>query len=205
MRRLENVRAALASHDDAGAREKLVAILGETPLNLVALVLLQEICAKEGRFQASEALLKRIVRLDPNNLDATQALALLLFQRRELALAEAHARNAVRLSPLDAQSHNLMGMIMTDAHRVQFGEFHYRRAMQLLPRSPILIANLAWCLKSQGRMAESRRLYERSVELDPNIFQTLFGWAQMEETDRNFSRAAELLDAAERRAPGRRA
>ena len=130
VRRLENVRAALASHDDAGAREKLVAILGETPLNLVALVLLQEICAKEGRFQASEALLKRIVRLDPNNLAATQALALLLFQRRELALAEAHARNAVRLAPLDAQSHNLMGMIMTEAHRPQVGEFHYRRAMR---------------------------------------------------------------------------
>ena len=51
-------------------------------------------------------------------------------------------------------------------------------------------------------MEESRRLYERSVALDPNIFQTLFGWAQMEETDRNFSRAGELLDAAEKLAPG---
>jgi tetratricopeptide (TPR) repeat protein len=51
-------------------------------------------------------------------------------------------------------------------------------------------------------MAESRALYETSVALDPNIFQTLFGWAKMEETDRNFARARELLDAAERLAPG---
>ena len=55
--------------------------------------------------------------------------------------------------------------------------------------SPILIANLAWNLENQGRMAESRALYEESVRLDRTIFQTLFGCARMEETDRNFARA----------------
>ena len=77
---------------------------------------------------ASEALLKRIVRLDPNHLPATQALALLSFGKGALAEAEIHARNAVRIAPLDPQSHNLMGMIMTEAHRPQVGEHHYRRA-----------------------------------------------------------------------------
>ena len=51
-------------------------------------------------------------------------------------------------------------------------------------------------------MAESRALYEESVRLDPAIFQTLYGWARMEETDRNFARAGELLDAANRLSPG---
>jgi len=143
------------------------------------------------------------VRLYPNHLPATQALALLLFGRRALAEAEEHARNAVRIAPLDAQSHNLMGMIMTEAYRPQVGEYHYRRAKELLPTpSPILIADLAWNLKNQGLMEESRRLYEESAALDPNVFQTLYGWAQMEETDRNFARAFELLDAADKLAPG---
>ena len=143
------------------------------------------------------------MRLDPNNLSATQALALSLFTRGALAEAEIHARNAVRIAPTDAQSHNLMGMIMTEAQRPQVGEHHYRRAMALLAGpSPILIANLAWNLKNQGKMAESRALYEESVKLDPKIFQTLYGWARMEETDRNFARAGELLDAAETLAPG---
>ena len=109
----------------------------------------------------------------------------------------------MRIAPTDAQSHNLMGMIMTEAQRPQVGEHHYRRAMELLATpSPILIANLAWNLKNQGRMAESRELYEESVALDPTIFQTLYGWARMEETDRNFARAGELLDAAEKLSPG---
>jgi tetratricopeptide (TPR) repeat protein len=199
---VQRARASLAAGDAAEATCLLVEFLDRSPLHLAALALLQEIRAGEGKAAASEALLRRIVRLDPNNLAATQALALALFGRRALDEAEVHARNAVRIAPLDAQSHNLMGMIMTEAHRPQVGEFHYRRAMELLPNeSPILFANLAWCLKNQGRMEESRAFYEKSVALDPNIFQTLYGWAQMEETDRSFARARELIDAAEKLSP----
>jgi hypothetical protein len=96
-----------------------------------------------------------------------------------------------------------MGMIMTEANRPQVGEFHYRRVMELLEKpSAIVLANLAWNLKNQGRMDEARRLYDESMRLDPGIIQTVLGYARMEETDRNFARAGELLDAAERIAPG---
>ncbi len=75
-----------------------------------------------------------------------------------------------------------MGMIMTEAHRPQVGEHHYRWAMKLIASpSPVLVANLAWNLRNQGRMAESRQLYQESVRLDPAVFQTLYGWARMEE------------------------
>jgi tetratricopeptide (TPR) repeat protein len=199
---VQDARAAQQAGDAAEAERLLLAFLERSPVHLGALALLQEMREGQGRRAASEALLRRIVRLDRNNLAVTQALALALFSRRALGEAELHARNAVRIAPLDAQSHNLMGMIMTEAHRPHVGEFHYRRAMELLPApSAILFANLAWCLKNQGRTEESREYYERSVALDPNIFQTLYGWAQMEETDRKFDRARELLDAAEKLSP----
>ena len=200
---LGRARAALAASNKAEAERQLVELLERSPKHVAALALLYELRAAENRTAAAEALLARIVRLDPNNLPATQALALLLFTKGALAEAEVHARNAVRIAPTDAQSHNLMGMIMTEAQRPQVGEHHYRRAMTLIAApSPILIANLAWNLKNQGRMAESRELYEESVRLDPAIFQTVYGWARMEETDRNFARAGELLDAAEKLSPG---
>ncbi|MGD1015267.1 MAG: sulfotransferase [Roseiarcus sp.] len=198
----ERARAAVAAGDGGEAERLLVEWLERSPLDVGALSLLYELRAAQGRNAAAETLLARIVRLDPNNLAATQALALRLFGKGALAEAERHARNAVRIAPLDAQSHNLMGMIMTEAQRPQVGEHHYRRALALLPQpSAILLANLAWNLKNQGRMAESRALYEQSVALDPGVFQTLYGWARMEETDRNFVRAGELLDAAEKLSP----
>jgi tetratricopeptide (TPR) repeat protein len=117
--------------------------------------------------------------------------------------AEVHARNAVRIAPENPQSHNLMGMIMTEANRPHIGEYHYRRTIALSrQRDPILLANLAWNLKNQGRMAEARELYEDATASGPEVLQTLLGWARMEEADRNFERAAELLGRAERLAPG---
>ena len=200
---LDRALTALDRADASQVEPLLVSVLDRWPLHLGALRRLADLRRAQDRGPASEALLDRIVRLDPNDLAATQALALRLFGKGALAVAEHHARNAVRLAPNDVQSHNLMGMIMTEAQRPQVGEYHYRRAQALLAApDPILWANLAWNLKNQGRMAEARALYQQSVEMDPNIFQTLYGWARMEETDRDFARAAELLDAAERLAPG---
>jgi tetratricopeptide (TPR) repeat protein len=203
---IDRAAAALGAGNRVEAARILIDLLEQFPRHLDALRLLYQIRSAENATMAAEALLTRIVRLDPNDLGATQALASLLFGKGALAEAEIHARNAVRLSPADGQSHNLMGMIMTEAHRPQVGEFHYRRVMELLAGQPnaILYANLAWNLKNQGRIEESRKLYEDSVRLDPNVFQTIYGWAQMEETDRNFARAGELLDAAERLSPGNR-
>ena len=196
-------RAALAAGEEAEAEGLLVELLERSPKNVGALTLLYEFRSTQNRIAAAQVLLARIVRLDPNNLPRTQALALLLLTGGVLAEAEDHARNAVRIAPTDAQSHNLMGMIMTEAQRPQVGEHHYRQAMKLIATpSPILIANLAWNLKNQGRIAKSRKLYEESTQLDPGIFQTLYGWALMEETDRNFARAGELLDEAEKLSPG---
>ena len=202
---IEQARAALGAGNVTEATRLLIDVLNQFPLHLGALGLLYQIRSAENQTTAAEALLTRIVRLNPNDLAATQALASLLFAKGALAEAEIHARNAVRLAPADSQSHNLMGMIMTEAHRPQVGEYHYRRVIELIGApNAIVYANLAWNLKNQRRIEESRKLYEDSVRLDPHVFQTLYGWAQMEETDRNFARAGELLDAAERLSPGNR-
>ena len=97
------------------------------------------------------------MQLHPNTLWATHELTLVLFGKGAIAEAEIHARNAVRIAPQNPQSHNLMGMIMTEANRPQIGEYHYRKVIELSrARDPILLANLAWNLRNQGRMAESR-------------------------------------------------
>ena len=146
-----------------------------------------------------EPLLRRLVGLDPNDFWATSELALLLLDRGLLAEAEAQARNAVRIAPENPQAHSLMGMVLTEAHRPQPGEHHYRRVLELTGgrRDPVVLANLAWNLKGQGRMDEARQLYEESVALAPTVPQTLLGWARLEEADRRFEKAARILDLAD--------
>jgi tetratricopeptide (TPR) repeat protein len=167
-----------------------------------ALSILYEIRKAQNKPRAAEALIRRIVALDPNNLVATNELALILLGKGSLAEAEVHARNAVRIAPENPQAHNLLGMIMTEANRPQIGEYHYRRVLDLSgQRDPILLANLAWNLKNQGRMEEARELYQESTTAAPGIRQTLLGYARLEEADRHFDTAGQVLDSMEQRFP----
>jgi tetratricopeptide (TPR) repeat protein len=160
-----------------------------------ALLLLHSIRRDQGKTAAAAVLLRRAVHFDPNNFNATNELALMLLRRGALVEAEVHARNAIRIAPQAPQSHNLMGMIMTEAQRPRLGEYHYRQVLALSGvRDPIVFANLAWCLKNQGRMEEARALYEESTAAAPNIRETLLGWARLEEADRNFAAAMDKLD-----------
>ena len=177
-------------------------VLELAPTQLDALSLLYRIRKDAGNQSAADTLLRRIVQVHPNTLWATYELAAMLFGRGAVAEAELHARNAVRIAPENPQSHNLLAMVTTEANRPQIGEYHYRQVIELSRgRDPILLANLAWNLKNQGRMAEARGLYEESSAAAPEVMQTWLGWARMEEADRNFERAAELLDRAEQLEP----
>jgi tetratricopeptide (TPR) repeat protein len=190
-------------NNDAEAEELCLDLLELVPSQPEALSLLYRIRRKGGKERAADALLRRIVALYPNTFWATSELALALLSKGAIAEAEIHARNAVRIAPENPQSHNLMGMVMTEANRPHVGEYHYRKVIALAKqRDPIVLANLAWNLKNQGRMAESRALYEEATASGPDVLQTLLGWARMEEADRNFDRAAELLDRAERLVSG---
>ena len=130
-----------AQAEAAGRRQDAarlaIAALEIHPTAPGALGVLYTVRKQEGAHAAVDALLRRLVAVDPNNLAATCDLALHLFTRNDLDQALAHARNAVRIAPENPQSHNLMGMIMTEANRPQVGEYHYRRVPWSWPASAI--------------------------------------------------------------------
>ncbi|WP_419759600.1 tetratricopeptide repeat-containing sulfotransferase family protein [Acidisoma sp.] len=195
---VDQAAQADAAGDAATAGQLCLDVLELAPDCLPALGLLSNIRATQGRPEAAEALLRRIVALAPNNFTATQDLALMLFGRGSLAAAEFHARNAIRIAPESPVAHNLMGMILTETNRPQAGEYHYHRVLTLTGnRDPILLANLGWNLKNQGRMEEARSLYRESLAAAPQIRQTLIGYVRLEEADRRFEAAAKTLDLAQ--------
>ncbi len=199
------VERAVAAHRQGAIElaEKLcLDVLELAPDRPGALTVLYQIRKDQGNHTAAEALIRRVVALDPNNFAATNECALLLLSKGAIQEAELQARNAIRIAPQNPQSHNLMGMILTEAQRPQTGEYHYRKVLELSgARDPILLANLAWNLKNQGRMDEGRTLYQESAAAAPGIRQTLLGWARLEEADRKFAAAAGILDRMEQQWP----
>ena len=189
---------------DAAAAERLALdVLELSPGMAGALSVLYEVTKAQLRGTAAEALIRRLVALDPNNFWATNELTLLLLGKGDVAEAELHARNAVRMAPENAQSHYLMGLVMTEAHRPSVGEYHYTRALELSgQRDPVVLANFALCLKNQGKMHAARALYRESLAAAPGSLHTLLGAARLEEADRDLPAALALLDRAEAAHPG---
>jgi tetratricopeptide (TPR) repeat protein len=200
---LSQAEAALVAGDITSAEMQARQVLELAPGREDALTLLYRISRQQNRLQAAEALIRRVVALNPNHFGATNELTLLLLAKGALVEAEIHARNAIRIAPQNAQAHNLMGLVLTEANRPLVGEYHYRRVLELAEgEEPITLANLAWNLKNQGRIEEARALYQRSMALQPGVAQTILGYAKMEEADRKFDRALQLLDEAEQLIPG---
>ena len=200
---VERAVQAYQQGDKVTAERLCLDVLELAPDRPGALSVLYNIRKEQGIHTAAEALIRRLVWFDPNNFNATNELALLLLGKGALFEAEIHARNAIRIAPQNPQAHNLMGMIMTEAQRPRIGEYHYRQILALTgARDPIVLANLAWCLKNQGRMEEARALYVESTAAAPNIRETLLGWARLEEADRDFAAAAEKLDRLDELFPG---
>ena len=200
---VERASRALELGQMDAAEQLALEVLELAPGQPGALTTLFRVRRAQNRPRTAETLLRRYVHLFPNDTGATCDLARMLMQSARLDEAEGHARNAIRTAPTSPVAHNLMGMICTEGNRPRLGEFHYRRVLELSGgRDAILLANLAWNLKTQGRVAEARALYEESVAAAPEIVPSLLGWARMEEADRNFDRAAQLLDRAEALQPG---
>ncbi len=199
---LAQAEAALKAGDTATAELNVRHMLELAPGREDALLFLYRLSRQQNRLEAAEALIRRVVAINPNNFGATNELTLMLLGKGALAEAEIHARNAIRIAPQNAQAHNLMGLVLTEANRPLIGEYHYRRVLELAEaEEPITLANLAWNLKNQGRIDEARALYRRSMELKPDVLQTVLGFAKMEEADRKFGAALKLLDEAERLLP----
>jgi tetratricopeptide (TPR) repeat protein len=187
----------LAATGNPAAATLCLRILEDHPGALRALHLLARLRLADGALDAAEALLGRMLALDPNAIVPTCELARLLLRRGKLAEADHHARNAIRIAPDSAEANALMGVVLTELNRPQPGEIHYRRALSLTTgKQPLLLANLAWNLKNQGRIEEARALYRESLEAAPNDIQILLGYGRLEEAANNLPDSAAILDRA---------
>ncbi|MCP4330870.1 MAG: pilus assembly protein [Alphaproteobacteria bacterium] len=195
---LEQAEAALKAGNLKDSAFHCVHVIEHAPCYLEALQILYQVRAREGKTQAAEALIKRAVHINPNQIWSTNELSFLLYRKGERAQAEHHARNAIRIAPRNARAHSMMAALLTEANRNLSGEYHYRRALELVEgEDASLYANLALNLKQQGRVAESEEFYRKADALDPNNFNTLMGWTRMEEARRNIDSAWELLGRVE--------
>jgi tetratricopeptide (TPR) repeat protein len=176
-------------------------ILDLAPNHRAALRVLFEVRRAENKPKAAEALARRLASLPADGAPIAaaanlQLAQLLVGQGRHLD-AEPSGREALKLSSRDPTAHHVMGVILTETGRLRAGESHYRRALALLEREDgMVLANLAWNLKLQGKLGDAAEVYDRALLIRPDNARGIGGYAQVEAARGRPARAASMLDEA---------
>jgi Flp pilus assembly protein TadD len=98
------------------------------------------------------------------------AAARVHFQAGQLPQAEAICRSLLSRNPRHADALYLLGMIAGTAGNRDFAASILRQALAIRPESPEIHSALGTALFQLDRLAESRHVYERTLELSPNDF-----------------------------------
>jgi len=203
LKSLENLLAqgntAFGSGNIVLAQLRAQQALQQFPDYMPALLLLRKcVSTAEPGSEAHEDVLRRILKLDPNDLVAATELCTMLFNKGEAEESEALARSCLRVMPLNPVLQSAMGLLLSQRGRPAAGEFHFRRVIELDGEKPVVANNLAFCLKIQGKVEESEAWYRKAAEMAPDDPGVWVGWSRLEEARRNIPKAWELLRKAEK-------
>jgi len=183
-------------------------VLDVAPNQRLALRVLFEIRKGQNRARPAEVLARRLAALPgppPMRATANSQLAQYIIGQGRYADALAPAAAALLITPKDATVHHVMGVVLTETGQIQAGERHYQKAMALLGREdPLVLSNLAWNLKLQGRLDEAVLAYEKAQVTRSENKRGIGGYAQVEMARGNSAKAVALLDEAMGRWPNER-
>lgn len=141
---VEKISIQLADGDSAAARHTVEAareLFDGRPWLDVQIARLVEL--PDGKNQAAEQRLRRVVADHPEEVDAYGVLADVLVADRRLEEAVAVLRRGVELQPQAAQLHSRLGLLLSGSPDLDGAERHLARAIELSPESrPALQAAL---------------------------------------------------------------
>lgn len=121
-----------------------------------------------GRHAEAAQAMQEAVRLQPDDAEAHNALAVILLGLGRATEAEACSRAALALDPDNAEAHYNLGNGLRQLDRLEAAAESYRRALELKPGLEQAHCNLGWVLRDLGHIDEAIASYERALVLNPD-------------------------------------
>ncbi|HEY1542668.1 MAG TPA: tetratricopeptide repeat protein, partial [Xanthobacteraceae bacterium] len=128
------------------------------------------------RHAEAEAMLRRVLEIDPKNASALHVLALTRFALADYAGAAAHMREAIAVEPASAAFNSDLGIMLHAAGEFAESAAASRRSLELRPDDPVTLNVLGTALSSLDRLEESIATYRRALALEPNYHEC---WANL--------------------------
>jgi serine/threonine-protein kinase len=129
--------------------------------------LLADALGRAGQKAEEEAVLRDLVRLQPDNPERHAYLGVALHEQQKLDGAVAAYRRAVELKRDYANGYNALAVALHQQDRLDEAVLAYCQAIQLKPDLAVAHVGLGYALMQQGRFVEGVTALKRSLELLP--------------------------------------
>jgi serine/threonine-protein kinase len=123
---------------------------------------------KAGHAVEGEAVMRDLVRRQPNHPEMHFYLGNALAEQKKLVEAVAAYRRAIQLRPDDAKAHYTLGNALYGRGRLADAEAAYRKVIELQPSDAKAHTNLGAALCGQGKLAEAVAALRQAIELKPD-------------------------------------
>jgi predicted O-linked N-acetylglucosamine transferase (SPINDLY family) len=150
---------------------------------------------RAGRLPEAELLYRQARAAAPKNFDVLHLSGLAAYQQGRIADAVTWLGRAHKLDPRHAVCEMRYALALLAAKQTAEAEKHFRHTVATKPDLPEAWDNLAYCLKTQDRLAEAIVCHEKAVGLKPDY---ATGWFNFGLTLSVFGRVHEALACHER-------
>jgi tetratricopeptide (TPR) repeat protein len=149
----------------AADRSDLEKQIQTDPADPIALSRMAAIEERDGDFEKAAASYEKVVKLSPEDVRATIALAVLYTTKLKQAQKGLDlAKNAHNLAPDDPYISETLGRMEFQAANYPYALSLLQGAARLLPSQPDLLHDLAWAYFSAGNVAEARASMQNATQ-----------------------------------------
>jgi tetratricopeptide (TPR) repeat protein/DNA-binding winged helix-turn-helix (wHTH) protein len=120
-------------------------------------------------YPSAIGILRRIVALYPDELEAYQLLARLLTGEERFEEAQAVARQALEVDPYAPATYNEIGQIHVLRYRFDDAIAAMRQLVSLSPAEPNAWDSLGLAYEAAGRFSDAEAAYHRAIGLQPDF------------------------------------
>lgn len=154
-----------------------------------------------GQFEEAQAILQRILRLEPAEVNALHFSGLLNFQLGLKQEALQYLKKAIVIAPNFAELHSNFAHILQDMGQLDLALKHGNIAFQLAPDMPEAHHHLANILQEKNQLEKAHFHYKQALQLQPAFPEAHCNLARLYQAQNQLEKALEHFAIALQQAP----
>jgi len=151
---------------------------------------------RSGKLQKANTLYRKILKSDPNNVDALHMLGLLLHQRGEHETAIRLFNQAIERGEESTEIYTNLGSALQSCNRTDEAITAFRQAIRINPNYILAHNNLGNALREAGENEEAIASFQHALSLSPteallhfNLGNVLYAVGKLDEAITSFKNA----------------